>query len=256
MKLNKLNIFYIIVAVILISSTIYRKIAYRGWERYNYSVAVSTPKSYPMHVSEAYFLLPNDDFESADRDDANDFTSNWGVSYSTANHARSQRLPLQLVIKYFSYRDKNFYSDTLNLPKNKILNIFKLAEKNKQFFELSSYNGQKKGLSFVIGLANNGNLIIWLRGINLEKELLRKKLKPTNPNKDDLYYEKTLTREKYFEHAFENLSDSLKAVYKNGFDAKANYIDTPSRYMESNIELWKYQQKNGYIDYKIEANKE
>lgn len=159
------------------------------------------------------------------------------------------------MLKYFSYRDEKFYSDTLDLPQQEILVTFKTAEKNKQFLELSSYAGKKDGLSFVIGLANNGNVIIWFRGVYLEKELLRKKLKPTEPKVDDLYYEKTLTKEKYLAHTFENLSDSLKMVYKNGFDANANYIDTPSRYIEKNIELWQYQQKNGYINFKGKFSK-
>lgn len=136
------------------------------------------------------------------------------------------------------------------MPQKEILSIFKSAERNKQFIELSSHAGKKDGLSFVIGLANNGNVAVWLRGIYFEKELLRNQLKPTNPHDDDLYYEKTLSKEKYLAHAFENLSDSLKTVYKNGFDGKANYIDTPSRYIEKNTELWEYQQKNGYIDFK------
>ncbi|WP_316735700.1 DUF2931 family protein [Pedobacter aquatilis] len=250
MKLNKLNIFYIAVAIFLIAGIVYRKISFKAWERYNYSVAVVSPKTYPMHIRETYFLLPDDDFESADKEDVNNFNSTWGVSFATTNHARLKRLPTQLVVKYFSYRDNNFYADTLDLPKKEILTTFKNAKQNKQFLELSSYAGKKDGLSFVIGLANNGNLIIWLRGIYLEKELLRKRLKPKNPLKADLYHERNLSREKYFEYAFENLSDSLKTVYKSGFDGKANYIDTPSRYIEMNKELWEYQQKNGYIDFK------
>lgn len=250
MKVNKLNKSYIGVAVLLVVGIIYRKISYRSWERYNYSVAVNAPETFPVHIREAYFLLPNDDFESADNEDVNNFTTTWGVNYGTTNHARSARLPQQLVLKYFSYRDRNFYADTLDLPQQEMLGVFKSAEKNKQFLRLSEYAGLKKGLSFVIGIANNGHVIVWLRGIYLEKELLRKKLKPTTPTKDDLYYEKTLTAEAYFAHAFENLSDSLKTLYKNGFDGKANYIDTPSRYIEKNIELWDYQEKNGFIDFK------
>ncbi|MFC3561424.1 DUF2931 family protein [Pedobacter jamesrossensis] len=250
MKLNKLNKYYIGLAIVLLVTTIYRKIAYKGWERYNYAIGITTPSTYPMHVVNAYFLLPNDDFEGANIESTNNFTTTWGVDYGTTNHASSQRLPTQLVIKYFSYRDKNFYADTLNLPQKQMLAAFKSTEKNKQFLMLSQYAGPKKGLSFVIGLANNGNVIIWLRGIYFEKELLKVKLKAVEPQADDLYYEKTLSKKEYFKYAFENLSDSLKTVYKNGFDANANYIDTPSRYIEKNRELWEYQQKNGFIDFK------
>lgn len=250
MKINKLNWFYICLAIALLLAISYKKLSYKSWERYNYSVGINAPETFPIHVREAYFLLPGDDFESADNEDVNNFITTWGVNYGTTKHARSARLPTQLVLKYFSYRDRNFYADTLNLPHKEILAAFKSAERNNQFLKLSDYAGPKKGLSFVVGLANNGNIIIWLRGVYLEKELLRSKLKPVTPTNDDLFHEKTLTKEAYFKYAFENLSDSLKTMYKAGFDSDANYIDTPSRYIEKNAELWEYQEKNGYIDFK------
>lgn len=250
MNISKLNWFYLFVALALVVAIIYRKLTYKSWERYNYSVGITSPKTFPIHVREAYFLLPDDELEGADEQDVNNFTSTWAVNYGATNHARSARLPLQLVLKYFSYRDKKFYADTLILPKKEILEVFKTAEKNKQFLRLSEYAGLKKGLSFVIGIANNGHVVIWLRGVYLEKELLRKKLISVEPTNDDLFYEKTLTKSAYFKYAFEGLSDSLKTMYDSGFDANANYIDTPSRYIENNTELWQYQQKNGYIDFK------
>lgn len=242
-------------AFALLAAIIYQKLSYKSWERYNYSVGITAPQTFPVHVREAYFLLPDDELEGADDEDVNEFVTTWGVNYGTTNHARSARLPQHLVLKYFSYRDKKFYADTLALPQKEILQMFKAAQINEQFLRLSEYAGLKKGLSFVIGIANNGNVIVWLRGVYLEKELLRTQLKPVEPTEDDLFYEKILTKAAYFEHAFEDLNDSLKTIYDKGFDAKANYIDTPSRYIENNLELWQYQQKNGYIDFKKEIRK-
>lgn len=248
MKLNKLNIYYIILAVTLIFASIYRKIAYKGGERYNYSITITAPITFPIHVKEAYFLLSDGELEGANIESTNNFNSAWGIDYGNSNHASSARLPSQFILKYFSYRDQRFYSDTLSLPQNELLNTFKTADRNKQFLILSQYNGLKKGLSFVIGIANNGYVVVWLRGVFLEKELLRAKLKSVEPKADDLYDGKNLTRDEYFKHAFENLSDSLKLVYDKGFDDQANYIDTPSRYIELNTQLWEYQQKKGLID--------
>ncbi|TKC01773.1 DUF2931 family protein [Pedobacter cryotolerans] len=255
MKINKLNWFYMGLAFALLAAIIYQKLSYKSWERYNYSVGITAPQTFPVHVREAYFLLPGDDFESADDEDVNEFITTWGVNYGTTNHARSARLPQHLVLKYFSYRDKKFYADTLALPQKEILQMFKAAQINEQFLRLSEYAGLKKGLSFVIGIANNGNVIVWLRGVCLERELLRTQLKPVESTADDLFYEKPLSKDDYFNYAFENLSDSLKTVYISGFDANANYIDTPSRYIENNMELWQYQQKNGYIDFKGQISK-
>ncbi|MBC8987004.1 DUF2931 family protein [Pedobacter sp. N36a] len=250
MKLNKLNKYYIVLAVILVIASIYRKTAYKGGERYNYSITITAPITFPIYVKEAYFLLPDGELEGANIESTNNFNSAWGIDYGSSNHASSARLPSQFFLKYFSYRDKKFYSHKFELPQNEILNIFKTADRNNQSLILSQFAGLKKGLSFVVGIANNGYVVVWLRGVFLEKELLRAKLKSVEPKASDLDDEKNLTRDEYFKQAFENLSDSLKMVYDKGFDDKANYVDTPSRYIELNTELWENQQKKGLIDFK------
>lgn len=113
---------------------------------------------------------------------------------------------------------------------------------------LSSYAGEKKGLNFVIGIANSGNVMVWLRGVNLEKIILKARLKSKEPGDGETFYEKPLPKKEYFELVFEDLADSVKAKLKGGFDSGANYIDTPTRYMEKNKSLWEYQKKNGFID--------
>lgn len=247
MKLNLINKIYIVTAILILLATVFRIIKHKGWERYNYSTVISAPESYPVYFRQAYFLLPDGDYGNIGDEEVNRFTTSWASEYSSADHAQSKRLPAKLVLEFVSYRDKKFYKDTLSLPESEMKAIFASADKNRQFLKLSSYGGDKWGLSFAIGIANAGNVIVWLRGVNLEKVLLKVKLPAIAPQAADLYFARRLTRDEYFKKAFENLSDSVKTLLDGGFDAKANYIDTPSRYLENNRELWEYQRKNGFI---------
>lgn len=248
MKVNVINKIYISITVLLVVATIYRILSFKSWERYNYSAVVVAPSNFPVYVREIYFIVPGNDLESFDYEWTNNFNVNWDTYFTSSNHARSQRLPTRLVLKYVSYRDRKFYRDTLDLPTAQISSIFEKAAGSRQFMELSSYNGPKKGLNFVVGLANNGNVVLWLRGINLEHTLLKTRLRPKNPDPQDTYYEKPLSKQVYFNHVFESLTDSVKHKLNGGFDAGANYIDTPSHYIRNNRELWIYQKKNGFID--------
>lgn len=247
MKINLLNKLYIGVAVILFMTTIYRIIAYRSWDRYNYSSTIVAPKTYPIYVREAYFLLPDEELESIEEENVNNQTTDWSDYYSVSNHAERALLPSKLVLKYVSYRDRKFYRDTIDLPQQEMKSIFKTVAKTSQRIELSSYGGEKYGLNFTVGIANNGYVVLWLRGINLEKKLLTIRLKGKEPYRSDLRYEKQISKDEYFKMAFSKLSDSVKNLLDGGYDAKANYIDSPSHYIEKNKELWEYQKKNGYI---------
>lgn len=248
MKLNLINKIYICISILLAVATVYRIMHFKSWDRYNYSATIVAPSTFPVYVSDAYFIVPGNDLESIDYEWVNNFNVNWDTDYNSSNHARSQRLPTKLVLKFASYRDAKFYRDTLDLPQAQISPIFKRAAAGKQFQVLSSYAGTKKGLNFVVGIANNGNIIVWLRGVNLEHIILKKRLKYRIPGPDDTYYKEPLSKQVYLNHVFENLTDSIKTKLNAGFDADANYIDTPSHYIRNNKELWIYQKKNGFID--------
>lgn len=248
LQLNLVNKIYAVITVALMLATAYRFVSYKSWERYNYTATVFAPETFPVYVREAYFILPNDDIESLEHESVNNFTTSWDTDYNSSDPIKKQLLPKQLVLKYFSYRDAQFYRDTLDLPEQKMKWIFKAAAATKKELVLSSYWGKIKGLTFAVGIANNGNLLVRLRGAYLEETILRTKLKAKTPGKEDTYYAEPLSKEAYFKTVFSRLSDSVKTQLNNGFDSRANYIDTPSRYIENNRELWIHQKKNGFME--------
>lgn len=239
MKLNRTNKTYIGISFILLLLNIYTFINNRGGDRYNYAASITVPATFPVHLKRAYFLMPNDDFEGVRSEEVENFTADWHNYDVSTDHVENQLLPAKLVLSYLSYRNKIFYRDTLTLPVEEMKMVFETAAKNEQFLVLSSYAGTKKGLAYMIGVANDGNVIMWLRGVNLEKVVFKTKLKAKEPNFDDLNDGKTPTEEEYFNSVFRYLSDSVKIKLNSGYDSKANYIDTPSRYIENNKKFWK-----------------
>jgi len=239
MKINNLNKFYIALAILLIFGCIYKFIGYKSWERYYYFADASAPNTYPVHVRNCYFITPDEnDFAIVNTDEVNNFQSHWGSDYYSPNAREKYRIPEKLVIEYASYRDSKFYTDTLKLPKDVILGIFKASEDNSTQIPLAGRNGDVFGLRFSIGIANNGNILLWLRGRNLEKLILKTRIPAREPKGDQTYFQKRLPKAIYLQQVFENLPDSVKNTFKQGVDANANYADSPSHYIDRNQDMW------------------
>lgn len=229
MKLNSINKVYIFILLLIVSATVYKIWNYKRWNRFYYSSSVCAPEYYPIHIRAISFQLPNDEFGAhftSSKEEVNKFSTKWGQDFYSPKVYKPLFLPTSLHFSYFSYRDKLFYSDSIQLPQEKMLNVFKEAKKEGKTIPLYSYGSYKKGLTFLVGIANNGNLIIWLRGTNLEKEILRTQLKPQIPNTQNTYIKDSNSIDAYFEEKYSDLSDDIKEKIKNGYQKNANYIDS------------------------------
>lgn len=233
MKLNFINKTYLVCVLGLLAATIYKACKYKASDRYYYFSSISAPQTFPVYVRDAYFITNDPDDDAwFNQTDVNGFNTGWGSEYFFPEVSRPMRLPLKLVLEYASYRDSKFYNDTLVLPQETIKSIFEAAAKNKNMDEMPGRNGDKQGLRFVLGIANEGNIILWLRGTGLEKIILKTKLRAKEPQGDATRYETRLTKEAYLERVFGALDDSLKRLLDKGLDAHASYIDSASHYLE------------------------
>ena len=226
-KLNKLNRVYLVVLILLTVATAIKIVMYQGWKRYYYGASVSAPSSYPIRVNRCEFILANGETAYLGTTQVNDQNSDWGDGDYSDPH-RKERLPVALVIDYADYRSQQFYRDSIILPEKVISETFK-NELNKGE-EVSQYQSAPvMSLNFVVGVANNGNIIVWLRGKSFEKVLVKHKANIHEPKADDTWYERRLSRKGYFNQAF-NIDSAQNEEFKKGFDKHANYIDTPSRF--------------------------
>lgn len=228
-KLNTTNKIYTGILLLIILATAVKLWRYKGWERYYYSSSFSSPASYPIYIRNGYFILEDGEIESISNSDVNDHRNMaWGDG--TGNDPnRKERLPVKIVFEYASYRDELFYKDTINLPLDTIRAIFKNAKKTG--VSTSIYHAPEvKRLDFVIGVANKGNVIVWLRGEKFENVLLKHKMIAKEPRGDQTYHGARLSKKAFLKEVFYIDSADLEA-YRKGIDKEANYIDTPSSFI-------------------------
>ena len=237
MKLNLINKAYLGLAVILLVAIGTRIYRYKGWERYYYFSSISAPAAYPVYVRDAYFLTadPNDD-SWLDYRDVNDFNTQWGDEYFFPEVRTAMRLPEKLVVKYVSYRESKFYRDTLDLPAEQIKEAFEHAVHNNTTRRLGSSDQDPRGLYFVLGIGNNGSIVLWLRGKGVEQTILKTVIKAREPLDDDTYFRKRLPKQEYIKEVFSNLPDSLRQEMDRGWEAGASYGDSVSHYTGRDVD--------------------
>ncbi len=245
MKLNILNKIYFLILiflVILIIYTIFQRSHY-----YYYMLSVCRPKSYPIWIKRCHFI---DDFNNEINSSIDFDYYDWGRDCLEFENIYPHRLPTKLILDYSSYSEQKTYIDTIKLPFLKIRKAFNEAKRRNRLKEIGySYEG-KRGLHFLIGIARNGNIKLWLRGIFLEELILQTKIVPKDPKKYYTYTGIKLTREEYFKEIFKEIPTNIKIKIDNGWEKESNYMDSLTNYINRNKSLWEYQKRKGYINYK------
>lgn len=230
MKLNGVNKIFIAIAVLLVAAIAWKRYNYNAGGRYYYDAMACAPETFPVYVRELYFITGNGDHVSFDTEDVNHFNSYWKMFDVFPESNQAELLPEKMVLKYASFREGSFYSDTIQLPEEKIKAAFDESLKNNKGTDIYYLGQQKKGLCFMAGIANNGNIIVWLRDEGGEKEMMRTKLAAKTPQPTDTYFGQDMSPKAYLEDRFSFLSDSIKTIIRSGFDANANYIDSATNY--------------------------
>jgi hypothetical protein len=230
---NLLNKIYIVILVGMVIATGIKVHNYHAGDRYYYAASFTAPPTYPMYVQDCQFITEGDGYNQVyiKRDHVNGGSGKWGDSDSEQTEEQ-ERLPNALVLKYASYREKAFYFDTIPMPAKLINDIFESSLKKDLNVGLYS-SGAKElpGLIFLIGIANNGNIVIWLQGKKYERKILTYHLKPIIPTGDQFYNGAFYPPGKYFEQFNDPGQDYKKAVAQ-GIDAHAKYADSSTRYVE------------------------
>ena len=193
--------------------------------RYYYNVVATAPQVYPVSLHTSALQLSDKRFEEVTYSSS----SKWGFINLTAT-GKKKHLPVMLDLQYDAYREQRFYSDTIPFHGKKLDSIFKTFLKTDNSYSFSEDERRVQGLNFVIGIANHGNIIIWIQGKDKQVELLRHHIKWT-PEMNVMHYPlDKIERQAFFDDMFKELSPATKLKIKADTDTKANYIDTPSLY--------------------------
>lgn len=249
MRMYRANVLLILVSVFLLSFSVYNVVNYQSWSRYYYGATAIAPSSYPVSVRDCYFTTPDlDEVSYVTFENVNNQNSTWRSNGDTIQLPDKQLLPEKLCISYFSYREKKFYRGTLKLPTKRVEQIFKDAIRDNKTEKHYRYRGDAKGLTFVVGIANNGKILIWVRGIYFESLILKAKINTAIPSSMDTFEDKDTSTVVYIERIFNKITDSTKLAYKNGYDSPANYADSITHYIENNRKRWERERKNELLN--------
>jgi hypothetical protein len=229
-KLNALNKIYLAVLALLIIATGLKFWNYGSWNRYHYTASLTAPAMHPIQVMDADFILSDKNTVSLATYSVNERRQDWGWG-DINGRDEYERLPVKLFLSYASYRDQAFYRDTLDLPVALIDSIFKNSRKLENEESVDEQGENERTLDFVVGIANKGNVVVWLRGKKFEQVLLKHKIIAREPLASDLYYKKEkLNKKEYLENVFKYFGEDFLKKMADGVDKDANYIDSASHY--------------------------
>lgn len=214
-------------AIGLIGWHVYRVFQYRAWDRYYYFSSICTPPTHPAYVRDAYFITRNEDeFSSIHTQQSNQFQTGWKEGYFFPEAHRKELLPEKLVLQYVSYRDSKFYRDTINLPVDTIRRLAENIMMEKKATNIYYRGRDVPGITFLAGIANDGYILLWLKGEGVDHLVSRTRLQPVAPTPDDTYYGEAMSPAAYIRDRFMGLGDSLKVKLGEGWEAGANYRDS------------------------------
>lgn len=229
-KLNTLNKIYLAVLALLTIATGIKFWNYGSWNRYHYTASVTAPAMHPIHVMDADFILSDKNTVSLATYSVNERRQDWAWG-DINGRDEYEHLPVKLFLNYASYRDQAFYRDTLDLPAALMDSIFKNSGKQKNEESIYEQEENERTLDFVVGIANKGNVVVWLRGKKFEQVLLKHKIIAREPLASDLYYKKKLNKKEYLENVFKYFGEDFLKKIADGVDKDANYIDSASHYL-------------------------
>jgi hypothetical protein len=230
-KINTLNRIYIATLTALLVATVIKISNFHGSSRYYYSASVTGPPTYPIYVHSSFFIADGDDDVQIMNESVNGHGGKWGDS-DMAQVTDQERLPKALVLKFVSYREKTFYTDTIPLPAKVIEDIFKTGLEKGLFKPLFRNGMEVQGMFFLVGIANNGKVVVWLQGKKFERKLLTHQLHPKVLKEVLNVFGTDYTPAEYLKTFDEYDANDYKKMLQQGIDKNANYADSSTHYLQ------------------------
>lgn len=125
-------------------------------EKFDWSATISAPKEYPVEVYQGEVAGKS---YGQNLSHLGPIAVGWGLSGATVSSGPdTKELPDYVGLTWVSFTDRKAYSGQFQLPKEKILKLFKEGFSNGATKKKETYN------SFIVGLAPKGNIIVWVAG--------------------------------------------------------------------------------------------
>ncbi|MBP7173019.1 MAG: DUF2931 family protein [Cloacibacterium sp.] len=199
---------YVLISILLISCKETKGQEHKDTaDRFEWSAGISAPKFYPIGGVSV-------NFGYAAAGSITCFDAGWGIDYgSFVTGERYKPIPEEVFVKYISAVDNLEYKETIKLPKEKILQIFK--ENQKDFYKTHEFNPYDTFNSkIIVGMAPGGWIRVWVRGNNDFQ------LKEVFKGKIPGYEDKTID-ERFRVKNFENWGNTYLYWQKHGVPYEA-----------------------------------
>ncbi|MDC8100904.1 DUF2931 family protein [Chryseobacterium rhizosphaerae] len=186
-------------------------------EKFPYMVTMTAPKEYPVEV---HIGVLTDDKKKLICGVPKSGVVNTRWVYDGKNGGQGgNTVPSHLNLTYVSYAEKKFWRVDADLPKEKILQLFREGfmiqgnpdDKGEFPWEESTYD------ELTIGAAPGGVIVVWLSGNHHRREVCRLQAKETFVNKDEFMrrIDPKETQEQFYELSYKILvPDSTKQKIK------------------------------------------
>ncbi|RBQ01933.1 DUF2931 family protein [Pedobacter miscanthi] len=231
-------------------------------EKFDWTATISAPKEVPVEVYQGEVSAKN---YGQNLSHLGPVAVGWGLAGAIVSSGPdTKELPDYLGLTWVSFAEKKVYSGQFQLPKEKILKLFKDGFNNGANKPDETYN------TFIIGLAPKGNIIVWAAGDGNQVEIAHFTAAETKIDTAKLSdEEKHLFTHKYVDYV---LSDTMiiepqfqariksqgypnaelyTAIYRKKYNWTPKVV-LPNGYHLTN---WSFMLSNGEKEYILDGNK-
>lgn len=197
-------------------------------EKFDWTATISAPKEYPVEVYQGE--VAGKDFGQS-LNQLGPVAVGWGLSGGTISTGPdAKELPDYVGVTWVSFAERKVYSGKFQLPKEKILKLFKEGFTDQSSSKKETYN------TFIVGLAPKGNVVIWIAGGGNQQEVAQFTATETKMDTTKLSdEEKHMFTIKYVDYI---LSDTL--IVEPKFQAKIKSQGYPKAELYSSVYREKY----------------
>jgi hypothetical protein len=170
-----------------------------------YASGICAPKLYPVEVYRGDFYTKDDWLPLPNGGRVED---GWGDN--GMNMSRSDIIPTNFRITYFSYMENKFYKGDFALPADRIRTLFKEGMINYLSKKYDTYD------AMIVGMAPGGVLVVWMQSVDKQVEIGRYQATETDFDWGLFKSNNGYSREEILKRTMDSRPEALANFKKNG----------------------------------------
>lgn len=177
-------------------------------EKFEWLPTESAPDLYPMNIYNGHLYF--EDGSSVYIPSSGSAHNGWGNEGSTHTQGEDLKpVPVKLEITWASFTENKFYTGSWDLPKEKMLQLFKDGVVN--------YNTRKKETysQILVGCAPGGVVVVWMYGAGNQVEIGRYQAHETQISMSDFVPGNPTAVQKDFFNSMAKLNPELEEIRKS-----------------------------------------